>query len=123
MITTLEGLKELDALLASKQNWCKGTNAKDSQGVPVTPFSENAIKWCLSGGIEKISFENDGTGLLSPNIRSALNKVLHTYNKSPSISLINYNDKWYRRFSGIKKLIAKAIVMEEQNANNKQTNS
>lgn len=48
-------LKEGRALIADPLNWTTGTRARNSKGTSVSPFSPEAVCWCSTGAIEKVT--------------------------------------------------------------------
>lgn len=53
-MTKLEVFQKLLDLLKDPARWTQGKIAADSDGYNVNANSDNAIKWCLYGGLNKI---------------------------------------------------------------------
>lgn len=97
-------LEKLDALLATKDNWCKGSMARDAEGTPVSPNSTKAKCFCFLGAIRKVS---NWRGLATTEVAGDLGFVSTT-------EVIDYNDDHNRRFKHIKARIARAIKQVEK---------
>jgi hypothetical protein len=53
-------LTALRALLGDESRWTQGTNARDHEGDPVVWDNPNACKFCLNGGLIKVSGHKRG---------------------------------------------------------------
>lgn len=86
---------KLRELFSSKKKWCKGQYARDKRGGAVGAYSEDAVRWCLFGGLQKCY----------PNTK-VRNLILDEICILSSIeNIVNYNDDDKRTFSDIKKLV------------------
>ncbi len=69
-------------LLDSEEKWCKGSNAKDENGIAVIPESPRAIKWCLVGAVYKTRpFDTVWEDI--EKLRAHLGLVISDYNDAP----------------------------------------
>lgn len=59
-MTTHQILVQLRDLLADPKRWTKHQMARTETNYPVSPLSEEAAKWCLLGGLCKITNDNRG---------------------------------------------------------------
>lgn len=78
--------------------WCKGAEARDSEGMPVRVSNPRAVSWCLRGAVSKAAdeltpFQGDYAGALRAYNRAygCLTKVCHpspvAVNDDPSTTL------------------------------------
>ena len=44
-------------LIADKQHWCRHSLANDVNGVPISPTSGRAVKWCGLGAVIAAAYE------------------------------------------------------------------
>jgi hypothetical protein len=44
-------------LIADEQHWCRRHFGEDANGLPVSPTSANAIKWCGLGAVIAAAYE------------------------------------------------------------------
>lgn len=58
VVTTLTALREL---LGDETRWTQGQNARNSQNNPVNWDDPNACKFCMNGGLLKVSGYKRGT--------------------------------------------------------------
>ena len=54
-MSTLDDLLSLRELLTPHGNWITGGYAQNSRGLPVPSTDPTACKWCLVGGINKVT--------------------------------------------------------------------
>lgn len=54
-MTPLEVLTAARALIAEPEHWCRGTYARDKAGVKVSPRSPDAVSFCLTEAIYRLS--------------------------------------------------------------------
>ena len=47
-------LIELRELIGNKERWTQGASARDKEGKRVLSTEEEAVSWCISGGINKV---------------------------------------------------------------------
>lgn len=55
--TALDYLHELDNLFADEAHWTAGEAARDKDGNAVGCTSEDAVRWCIVGGIDHVTIE------------------------------------------------------------------
>ena len=57
-MTALEGLKKTRELISDEKRWCKFADARREDGVRVSPISESACCYCLTGAMWKVMMED-----------------------------------------------------------------
>ncbi len=56
-MTLLKGLRAVRELLAVPERWTQGVYARDVDGGEVTPYADDAVCWCLRGGVKRVAGE------------------------------------------------------------------
>jgi hypothetical protein len=90
-----QDLRAMLALYSEPENWTQGTYARDHQGNPKSPESEEACSWCLSGA-----------GYCVPGDPWPRIAFLRSLIGGP---LTNWNDAPERTFEDVIALLDKAI--------------
>jgi hypothetical protein len=54
-LTVLETLQQTRELLSVPQRWTRGTLARDSRGLPVSPEDSSACRFCLLGALYRVA--------------------------------------------------------------------
>ena len=80
-------------LLTRESKWCQGAYAQTKKGKDVLYNHSKAVRWCLWGAMKKCY----GTGEEFKKIYEKVNFHLH--------GIITWNDKPYRKFIEVKKII------------------
>lgn len=96
---------KIQKLLNTEKRWCRGAEARDIHGTPVSPQSPEAVQWCLLGAINKCygSYTND-----YDKIFDRLRNTIEAPRKIFGVA--NFNDRASTTFADIQKLIEKADV-------------
>lgn len=92
--TVKDAIIQLRELLADPARWCTGSFALTSEGKIADPLSNNAVKWCLLGGTEKVARNTNSPPYYI--IREALAEAFQTFKPNAealSIALAFFNDK------------------------------
>lgn len=95
-------LQPLLDLFDSREKWTRHTFARDKNGWPVPAQSEQAVSWCLDGGVQHHYRDNTEYAEVLEALYAALPKR-HRGN----IELIVWNDS-YATFIGLRRLIMRA---------------
>ena len=74
----------LRKLISSREKWCQGAMARDSNGESVDETSDTAVSWCILGGINLICGCN---GMRNSNMRETVERFTGVH------CIINCNDK------------------------------
>lgn len=64
---------KLQSLFSDSTKWTRGTNARDSEGMPVPADSNKAVCYCLLGGIEKCY--NPNNNIWAQQNEAVINKL------------------------------------------------
>ena len=72
-MTTKEILVKARKLIEKPENWTKGTNARDTEGIAIDPKSEEAVCWCSIGALVAVE------DILSINTFRALSPYMKQY--------------------------------------------
>lgn len=73
-------MKILDVL--NRENWIQGVSAQTADGLPLSPDSVNACKYCLFGAIIRVY--GDGAMFISNRLSDKLGKWVPEWNDDPS---------------------------------------
>lgn len=92
---------KIQELLSSPEKWTKGLNAKDKQNNCVSPWSENAVCWCIYGAILKC---------YSESLKTTEEMVEKATYASGWQVLSAWNDAPERTFEEVKALIEKLDI-------------
>ena len=106
-----EKLLALDALFDQETKWTKEHFALDRQGGVVTSLDQNAVCWCITGGLQKVC-----SGDLPYEIIELLDNVLVKFGYLPSSHfafISSWNDREDTTFVDIKRVIREAIRLCE----------
>jgi hypothetical protein len=91
MITAVELIEKMIALLTPEKAWVKNTEAKDARGIKTCHRDLDAVCWCITGARRKLQFEHglERTDEPSRIARTALIKAAQKYG---CVSPAHYND-------------------------------
>jgi hypothetical protein len=53
MTTTYDIVAGAERRLSTEDNWCQSSLAEDADGVPTSPHSSNAARWCTLGALRR----------------------------------------------------------------------
>lgn len=101
----IELLLEMDRLLLSDKCWTQEVGARDIDGKPVDPVSQDAVCWCLQGAAWKVTQNQEHYTQVAMSLREAINL--------PQITIGEYNDD--TDFPTIKQLLHKAREIAKKN--------
>ena len=97
----VEVLKAARNLLSNPDHWIKGTLAKNSEGIAVTPLADDAVCWCLEGAIERVA----------PKFNVAPQAIYEEIRKTLRYGLIfSFNDKSYTTHEDVMKVLSDTIA-------------
>ena len=69
-------LKNACALLASEHRWTSGAWAREARGNRCSPLSQNAVRWCAVGALQKCAYDLIGNGVRHMRWLTALPNIL-----------------------------------------------
>jgi hypothetical protein len=94
-VTTLQGAaKALLNLFGPKgEHWTRTTDARDKDGLSVHAKSKKAVRWCLSGGMNKLSVSN--------KLRNKFTDMIPDFN-----GIEGFNDK-YKTYPPVRRFLEK----------------
>lgn len=81
----LADLHALDALFSGPERWTKYADARDDSGHTCEVFSDEAVRWCLLGAIDKVAFI-DELGERARLVRASLGggiDLISSFNDAP----------------------------------------
>jgi hypothetical protein len=116
-LTVLETLQQTRELLSKPQRWTRGTLARDSRGLPVSPESPRACRFCVMGALYRVtnSPTRDYTGAPDP-VRAVYDALLRQMpldeHDRPAIYPSVVNDVQGR--GAVLSLLDRAIIKEQQ---------
>lgn len=91
---------KLKNLFKTKKNWIQYDLAEDSHGNSVDEWAENAVSWCLLGGIRKCYDSSD----------PIIDKIVKELEADSVFDLVDWNNNKNRKFSDIKRLVDKLDI-------------
>ncbi len=59
-VTPLDVLRGVRDLIADQPRWTPHASAVNAQGLRVSPYSEDAVRWCVLGAAERIRYQLHG---------------------------------------------------------------
>lgn len=114
-------LIEMDNLFSDPSKWIKGNRAKDKNDQWITPISEGACKWCLSGAKERVLWDKLIPSKLITTVDVSLNSALQRqidflfpFELQTDRNVISFNDSHRTKFRHIKKVLEAAIKYERE---------
>jgi hypothetical protein len=90
---------KIDQLLDTPEHWCKHSLATDDHGFPLNFMAPNATRFCMTGAINRVCFDNNMIGF-EPALTVLFNKVPWP------VGISAMNDYYETDFSDIKMWIA-----------------
>lgn len=93
-MTTLQNLDALIDLLGDESSWTRNAYARDRTGEVTQINSEDAVSFCLTGGIWKVTRGNGGT---YTSLLSVLRRAIG------GTSLVSFND--HRKYEDVVNLL------------------
>jgi len=108
--TTLQILKDADALLSDESKWVKGDYAHTETGKPC--LVEDGSRFCISGAFMKIAGRGAVT-FVHQQARESVNSI--AINRGFR-HVAEFNDHRKTTFADVKAVFAKAIASEEAKA-------
>lgn len=114
-------LIEMDNLFSDSSKWIKGNRAKNKNDQWITPISEGACKWCLSGAKERVLWYKLIPSKLITTVDASLNSALQRqidflfpFELQTDRNVISFNDSHRTKFRHIKKVLEAAIKYERE---------
>lgn len=104
---TMDALHSLKALLAEPHSWTKMALARNAARISVPPTSNDAICWCLTGAMMKVSSGGETQLSLSRLISSGISNIVAPYAYR---GIEPWNDTFARGHSDVVKLIDDTIA-------------
>jgi hypothetical protein len=113
-LTVLETLQQTRELLSKPQRWTRGTLARDSRGLPVSPEDPKACRFCLMGAMYRVtSLDSDYAGVTELSAyRALLDLIPLDEHDRPAIYPSAVNDVQGR--GAVLSLLDQAIIKEQQ---------
>ena len=97
--------KSVQQLFKNKKRWIKGADALNKYNEDVTVESNNACKWCLSGGLRKVYVTDKKVNDARDKIYKVINK-----NRKNKIVITLWNDTKGRTIEQVRRAIKRAGV-------------
>lgn len=109
-MTTVELLKQAQALISDPENWTKGVYARDEEGYETSAYATDACKWCAVGALHHFSGR-----LLGGKAGKAFDFLARGI-ESTKAGVFNFNDR--TTHSGILAAYDRAIKLAEKEDTN-----
>ncbi len=106
-----EVLIAVDKLFTTEEQWTKGRFAGSKASNTVKTFSRAAIKWCLTGGVDKVmgkAQDSEVRYAVSEKLTRAIKK-LYPKRFDKFVSMVGFNDNKRTTFKQLKRVLKKAI--------------
>jgi hypothetical protein len=98
----------------TQDNWIKGDEAVNGFDAWVEPNSAEAVKWCLSGALERCYENNLPT--LHTKLMQSICEVIHQREPEdldtmyPKEAIVRFNDDPFTKFEDIQKVLKHADI-------------
>lgn len=111
LVSKLEALRDLRALLADKDHWTKGTTGRTASGEICDSTDSRAVAWCLVGAVYKVTDRHDYQGRHADDLSNELRYTLR--GRPASCGLVNFNDNRGTTHGDVLSLIDRTIARLE----------
>lgn len=106
-----ETLRSMRKLLATPESWNQKSSARDSEGKPVAPELPEAVCWCLSGALARVTYHEP----IRDKYGCRLYREVHDFfDQKLNMNMIIFNDDPITTHDDILSLLDYAIEKAEQ---------
>lgn len=109
--TIRKALEDARTLLEDPRHWVKEVSAVDEAGRNVLTYGDRAVRWCLVGAIDKVTFgETVSSSTLGSLYTNVLKHIGGVQGWPSSAEIINFNDHPGTKHEDVLDLLDRAIA-------------